>query len=153
MQLTVFGTPAPQGSKKYVGNGIMIEASRFVAPWRQAVKYTCYKEHGKIAPLTGAIRIYVTFTLKKPTSAPKKRQTWPNKMPDLDKLLRSTLDGLTEAGVWIDDGQVVEIISAKRYPNEGQNALHIPGAFIEIEEISGDPKPTLKKPEKIELQF
>lgn len=31
------GTPAPQGSKRHVGRGIMIESSRKVRPWRAAV--------------------------------------------------------------------------------------------------------------------
>jgi hypothetical protein len=34
---TVYELPAPQGSKRHVGNGRMIESSTKVKPWRQAV--------------------------------------------------------------------------------------------------------------------
>ena len=32
---------------------------------------------------------------------------FPATMPDIDKLMRAILDGLTDAQVWLDDGQVV----------------------------------------------
>jgi len=150
MRITVYGTPAPQGSKRHVGNGILVESSPLVKPWRQNVQYAVM-EAGRIAPLSGAIRIRVIFTLKKPLSAPKRRQTWPSKKPDLDKLIRSTMDGLTESGVWIDDSQVVEIVAAKRFPNEGMDALEIPGAVIDITEIGPEPAPKPASPEKVAL--
>ena len=47
--------------------------------------------------------------------------------PDLDKLCRSTLDGIT--GVLIkDDSQVVNLICNKVYANKGE----LPGALITI---------------------
>ena len=36
--IPVIGIPAPQGSKRHVGHGIMIENSKRVKPWRQDVK-------------------------------------------------------------------------------------------------------------------
>lgn len=133
MQLTVYGTPAPQGSKKYVGNGIMIESSAKVTPWREAIKGAALQSRRE--PLRGAVSLTVTFTVKKPKSAPKRRVTYPSVKPDLDKYIRSTMDGLTDAGVWVDDGQVIYITAAKCYPNEGIDALHIPGAVITVEPI------------------
>jgi Holliday junction resolvase RusA-like endonuclease len=35
--ITVFGQPAPQGSKRHVGHGVMVESSKKVKPWRQDV--------------------------------------------------------------------------------------------------------------------
>jgi len=57
--------------------------------------------------------------------------------PDLSKLVRSTEDALTEAGIWKDDARVVECFASKRYPNEGPDALDVPGCVIEIERING----------------
>src|ERR1700676_3259288 len=37
MKITVRGIPAPQGSKRHVGGGRMIEMSKAVGPWREAV--------------------------------------------------------------------------------------------------------------------
>lgn len=37
--MVAYGTPAPQGSKRHVGRGVMIESSKNLKPWREAVKY------------------------------------------------------------------------------------------------------------------
>jgi Holliday junction resolvase RusA-like endonuclease len=133
--LSVHGTPAPQGSKRHVGKGVMVESSEKVKPWREAVKWAALeamKLDGTQRPLEGPLHIGVTFTLPKPASAPKTRRSWPSKRPDLDKLIRSTLDGLGEAGVWIDDAQVIQISASKVYPTEGMGAMSTPGARIAI---------------------
>ena len=142
MIIVVFGTPGPQGSKRFVGmskktgRGILIESSTKVKSWRQDVKFAALAVRNGSAPLDCPLRVSVVFTLPKPKSAPKTRQTWPMRTPDYDKLLRSTFDGLTEAGIWADDARVVEMgPSAKRYPNEGEHALDTPGAWILIEAV------------------
>ena len=38
LTVIVYGTPAPQGSKRHVGHGRMIEQSKRVKPWRNDVK-------------------------------------------------------------------------------------------------------------------
>ena len=139
LEFTVYGTPAPQGSKRYVGTskagrGIMIESSAKVKPWRQAVCYAAFLE-ALPAPLDGPLMLEVVFTMPKPTSAPKRRKTWPMRKPDLSKLLRSTEDAMTDAGVWHDDAQVVECFAAKRYPGEGEHALPSPGAWIRVSQL------------------
>ena len=47
--------------------------------------------------------------------------------PDIDKLQRSTLDALGEAGVWRDDSQVVDIRAWKSYADN-----ETPGAVITV---------------------
>ena len=78
----------------------------------------------------------MTFTLPKPASAPKRTRTWPCRMPDLSKLIRSTEDALTDAGVWTDDARVVEVVARKVYPYEGVWSLHAPGVRIQIREAT-----------------
>ena len=36
IEIKVIGLPAPQGSKRHVGHGVMIESSNNVKPWREA---------------------------------------------------------------------------------------------------------------------
>ena len=140
IRIELLGSPAPQGSKKFVGmvngRGMMIESSKKVKPWRQDVKAAAELVMAGRAPLDCALAVVMTFTLPKPTSAPKKRQTWPSRKPDLSKLIRSTEDALTDAGVWADDARVVTVFAHKVYPNEGRNSLHSPGAVIEISEAA-----------------
>jgi Holliday junction resolvase RusA-like endonuclease len=132
LEFPVYGTPAPQGSKRHVGNGQMVESSKAVKPWREAVKHAALDARGETPPLDGAVGVTVIFTIPKPTSAPKRRQTWPAKRPDIDKLLRSTFDALGEAGVWLDDAQVIAVSASKAFPGEAFGALDVPGARLHI---------------------
>lgn len=132
IRIVVYGTPAPQGSKRHVGNGIMVESSKKVVPWREAVKHAWLAhDRSRFAPAEGPLLLSVTFTLKRPVSAPKRR-LWPDRRPDLDKLLRSTFDALGDAGAWYDDAQVVSVCAVKTYAGF-PGSLPSPGAVIDIE--------------------
>jgi len=133
---TVLGTPAPQGSKKgFVnkknGKVILVESSAAVKPWRQAVV--------SAAPsgpkLDGPIAVYCVFTMPRPASA-KKSLLRPATRPDCGKLLRSTEDAITDAGLWADDARVCEFSRlAKVWPGYDPFALPTPGVLIAAVEI------------------
>ena len=141
MTITVIGSPAAQGSKKHVGNGVMIESSKKVRPWRCDVKLAAMDESlrlqkaGEPFMVHGPVNLHVVFTLPKPKSAPKTRRIWPDKKPDIDKLVRCVSDSLTDAGVWEDDARIVRLVATKCYPGEGADSLHIPGCVIHISEV------------------
>jgi len=137
--ISVHGTPAPQGSKRHVGNGVMVESSKKVKPWRSAVRDAAEKTGTPM--MLGPVAIDVTFLLSRPKghygtgrnsvnirdSAP----AHPAVKPDIDKLLRSTLDALTEAGIYRDDAQIVIVGAVKQYAHLGEPQ----GAEITIREI------------------
>ena len=130
MTITVYGQPAPKGSRRFVGlskagRGILIESSRAVKPWAEAVKWAALE--CPMVIMEGPVSVKVCFTLPKPKSA--RKAAVPYKKPDLDKLVRSTFDALTDAGVWRDDSQVVSLQASKVYPN-GLGGLGVPGAII-----------------------
>ena len=139
MTITVYGVPAPQGSKRFVGHaksgrGIMIESSAKVKPWRESVKWAALAQ----PRITGPIRVRMVFTLPRPKSA--KRGAVPSKKPDLSKLVRATEDALTDAAVWEDDARVVRIEAIKSYPLvDGDGAtcwgLDRPGCVITIDPL------------------
>lgn len=138
LHFTAYGRPAPQGSKRHVGKGIMVESSKHLKPWRDDVKAAAEKAIADqlvtVFPLDGPVSLLVVFTVPKPKSAPKRRKTWPAKMPDLSKLIRSTEDAMTAAGVWTDDARVVEYrYVGKTYPNEGVGSLPVPGVQVWVE--------------------
>lgn len=141
--ITVRGTPAPQGSKRFVGRaksgrGILVESSAKVRPWRQDVRAAALEARGDAPPIDGPVRCTMVFTLQKPASAPKRRRSWPSRKPDASKLARSTEDALVEAGVIADDARIVELLVRKTFPNEAPDALDSPGAVIRIEPLSED---------------
>ena len=127
---------APQGSKKYIGKGRMIEASKRVKPWRELVK----KEASKIkqSPIKGACYVEATFRFRRPrahyysdgtlrTGSPRNVTV---KRNDLDKLVRSSLDALTGI-TFIDDSLVTILTAKKRYCEEGEEV----GADILVVEL------------------
>jgi len=115
--IEVHGTPGPQGSKRHVGGGVMIESSKKVKPWREAVKWAAL-EAMKIANFqrVDELPVMVNIVFRFPRPKTVKRE-WPitKRSGDLDKLLRSTFDALKDAGVMGDDAQVVETYSRKVY--------------------------------------
>jgi Holliday junction resolvase RusA-like endonuclease len=123
----VIGHPAPQGSKRHVGNGIMVEDNKNTRPWRQEVADAAIDAAARTdwtAP-SGALLVELTFTLKRPRYhyrtgryAGELRDNAPvlvDKKPDVDKLARATLDALTSAGVIRDDAQIARLYLIKRY--------------------------------------
>lgn len=132
-RMRVYGTPAPQGSKRHVGGGRLIESSRKVGPWREAVVSEALRLGYDGIRMDGPLVVAITFYLPRPVSHRGARglrpsaPVWPAKVPDLDKLARSTLDGLTQAGVICDDSRVVILNATKTYDDE--NAA---GALIHI---------------------
>lgn len=135
IEFTVYGLPAPQGSKRHVGRGIMVESSKDVKPWREAVKWAAREAMaaaGIASPIDAPLVAIMTFTMPRPKSAPKSRRHADRK-PDLSKLIRSTEDALTDAGLIADDARIVTFVAAKVYPGEGGRALQSPGARIRLE--------------------
>jgi len=137
LEIVVYGNPAPQGSKKFVGmangHGMMIESSKKVKPWRQDVKAAALTARAGEPPIDGPIIASMVFTMPKPLSAPKRKRTYPDKKPDLSKLVRSTEDALTDAGIWRDDARVIGYERlAKVFPGEDPEALDAPGVRITV---------------------
>lgn len=153
LEIIVYGRPAPQGSKRHVGNGIMIESSKAVKPWRDDVKNaaenTIAEQLGTIYPLDAPLVVRMVFTAARPKShfrtgrnAHLLRDNAPARpagIPDLSKLIRSTEDALTAAGVWRDDARVVEYErTAKVWIGEDLEALDAPGVRITIRALADE---------------
>lgn len=114
----VQGKPAPQGSKiaKCInGKAVMWESSNDVKPWRNAITIEALKQEALDADT--AIDIVLEFLLPQPKTV---NRALPTVKPDLDKLVRSTLDGLTTSGIFGDDARVVKITATKSYAKPDQ---------------------------------
>lgn len=119
-EILAFGHPAPQGSKRHVGNGRMIEQSKYVKPWRAAVVAAILAQCPRPYPYWGkptALGVSMIFTLNAPQRVLKAEGLSHHSVhPDVDKLIRSTMDAVTESGLWQDDGQVASVSAVKSYP-------------------------------------
>ena len=120
------GVPAPQGSKNAYRRGnrcVLVESSKKVKPWREAVARAAKETIPQ--PLEGEIHLRVVFVMPRTKAMGTKPAPPMLQRPDLDKLLRSTCDGLTGAA-YADDSQVTHIYAEKRRGEPGeQTGAHI----------------------------
>jgi Holliday junction resolvase RusA-like endonuclease len=114
-EFLVDGIPVPQGSKTgYVAGkrAIVVDANKAtLKPWRQNVAAAARAAYDG-PRIEGAVLLVVEFRFLRPKSVTRE---YPTVKPDLDKLERSLLDGITDAGLWRDDSQVVSMPSKKVY--------------------------------------
>lgn len=130
------GLPAPQGSKRLV-NGRMIESSKRLPQWRNAVTATIAEADWEPI-LHGPVTLRLRFVFPRPKyhfrtgkfaavlrdAAP----LWHDRTPDASKVQRAVEDALVDAGVIRDDCQIASWAGSKQYGPK-------PGVWIELEEI------------------
>ena len=131
VEFWVPGAPAPQGSKKHVGRGILIESSKALGPWRERVALVAHQamKHAATQPFTGAVTLRMDFIMPRPTSAPKTKVLPATKRPDADKLARAIGDAVTNI-CFVDDSQVVDLRATKRVALFGEE----PGVQVTVTE-------------------
>jgi len=145
--ISVSGRPAPQGSKRGgSAPGTMIEQSVYLPAWRRAVMLgalEAYREAGitpdqlPIFPRSQGVAFEViTFRVIRGEQCGAAGSDLPAGAPDIDKLLRSTLDALggankgeKNARLFADDSQVLGIRCLQKVWATEANGLG-PGATI-----------------------
>lgn len=136
------GIPAPKGSARAITVGKGKNARAVLVPsssdanrraqdaWAGAVGWSGRAQFGSAPPMDGAVAVRVVFHMPAPKRLARLR---PTVKPDLDKLLRSTLDALTGIA-WRDDAQIVSAEVVKEYAGKAG-----PGADIEVIELPATP--------------
>ena len=120
------GLPQPQGSSRAFvrgGRAIVTSDNPKLRDWRHRLAIAIGAARGRPQLVTGPVRVELRFHLPRPKSAPK-RVTWPTTRPDLDKLVRGCFDAMSDAGVWRDDSQCVELQATKCFA-EGAPGVEI----------------------------
>ena len=149
--IRVYGTPIPQGSKvaNFHAPGVRDSNDKKLRPWRKTVRAQAEDTCRYHEPLTGPVRVWLRFTFERPPShyrtgrnAHLVRDSAPSfpgtKHGDIDKLTRAIFDALTDAGVWNDDTQVVDVRARKFYATEDEYALARAGVDIVVESLEVD---------------
>jgi Holliday junction resolvase RusA-like endonuclease len=149
LEFIVFGNPAPKGSMRAAGNRVIPSGSpenrANLVSWESAVRAgarNVLMDIGSTAIVFMGVPIRLTAVFRMPrlmshfakkgenagrvlASAPK----YPTSKPDMDKLLRTTLDAMTKL-VFDDDARVAETLMRKVYAEPGKE-----GAWILIEQL------------------
>lgn len=131
LTFTVYGKPAAQGSKRHLGGGVMVEASKRLPGWRNDIAFAAQQAMPLDWPRNGAMRLQLDFRFQRPAAHYRSNGELKPTAPafhttatgDLDKLTRAAGDAITASGAWLDDAQVVE--------------LHCTRAFATLEEPAG----------------
>jgi crossover junction endodeoxyribonuclease RusA len=127
LYFTAYGIPRPQGSKRHVGNGVMIEASD-VRPWRKTIAnavFEAWSRSGDERIFTEPVVVWATFYMPRPKSV---KRFLPSVAPDLDKLCRALGDALSiDSQALADDALIVKWHAAKVYADG-----HEPGVSVSI---------------------
>lgn len=156
--LTIQGhNPAPQGSKKYVGHQynakagrelpVLREQSERVGPWRGVVTQMAVAAGARQKlrePMDGYLEASLVFIMAPTQTALREiarhpdgvRGVFPSTRAygDVDKLQRSTLDGLGDAKVIKDDARVISVQAVKVFPGFFPR-LDRPGAYIRLRHL------------------
>lgn len=136
LEFWVYGEPVPKGSTKSfyikkIGRTVTTDSNPETKKWQARIAEEAQKAQDVAHMFSTEKNVgYVVecwFYTQKPKSKPKWWRFWTTR-PDIDKLARAVLDGLT--GVIIaDDSQVIDLLSHKRYCASPHDP---PGAKIRI---------------------
>lgn len=123
LSFVVYSRAAPQGSKKFIGIGRMIESSKRVKPFRDDVRLAAMDNVPAGWDLGQPMSVTYVFHFARPKSHYTKKGALSRNAPehptgrnigDIEKLARAVSDALTGV-VYHDDSQVVEMDLRKTY--------------------------------------
>ena len=119
----VYSKAAPQGSKRFLGKGVMVESSKRVKPFRQDVRYAALDSIPEDWPMDKPMRVHYRFHFKRPSSHLTTKGNLTKSAPlhptgrnvgDIEKLARAVSDALSGVA-FTDDSQVIEMRLEKSY--------------------------------------
>lgn len=129
LHFTVFGTPAPAGSKsafrwqaKDGRTGVSVtDANPKSAPWKNQVAQVAGEAMNGRGLMDGPLRVVFRFYRRRPRghykksgdlSAQGRRNPYPATKPDATKCVRGAEDAMTGV-VWTDDARIVHQVACK----------------------------------------
>lgn len=131
IEFEVYGVPVPKGSTKaFFRPGmkypVVTHDNAKTKPWQEAIVCAAREAGQGRPPADGPVALLLKFYMPRPKSAPRYVRL-PVRKPDLDKLVRCVKDGLTRAGLYRDDSQVVEVVASKRFAGGEHDILGLEG--------------------------
>ena len=135
LDLFVAGRPRTKGSLKVITprgrKPLLVEDHALSKPWRIKVIKAIRAKYPHPPAVANPVDVYLTFHFER--LGPQARtQDWPmvnagvNAIGDLDKLERNVLDAMEDAGVYVNDCQVVQLNTRKQWTQD------TPGVEIKV---------------------
>jgi Holliday junction resolvase RusA-like endonuclease len=168
--MTVYGTPIGQGNldavPKRVGTNpatgkaildwtrprLVHQNAKDLKPWRQSVSLSALEARGRHREIDRecAVRVDIVFYFQRPKSLPKCRTRQITK-PDIDRLVRATLDALTGIA-FADDAQVDETHLWKRFAGGVADPLGAAGTPRTIVRVAAQEEAPVKAERRVKAQ-
>ena len=112
---TVYGKPKSKGSFRPFVNKksgkVLFARNKSSVDWESMIKIHAQEARTEYCPILEAVVVHVKFFFERPKSSKRPAMTT---KPDVDKLIRSLLDGITDILIR-DDSQVVSVFATKGY--------------------------------------
>lgn len=150
----IAGKPATKGSFRAVAKGVVVSDCKRTKPWQREISAAirCVASE----PLTGAVKLELEFRFHRPKShfvngdgQRLKADVTHNhaSKPDVDKLTRAAMDGLTGA-LYVDDSQVTVAHVAKVYlpTRDDDEGVLIRWDVLDDAEAQPEPQAALSEP-------
>jgi crossover junction endodeoxyribonuclease RusA len=137
--VTVDGPPRPQGSKRALGRGVLVESSQGLPAWRARVAAAAAAAADDADWVPLAVPTMVALRFAMPPGVARGRRLARGvqgpvpspSSPDLDKLVRAVFDGLGDSGrVWVDDRVVAAVAAVRVWA--GTEADPTPGVAVVV---------------------
>jgi len=137
MTIIIHGTPKAQPRVKAYRRGAHagVYTPNTADAWKAQVVLaaSAYRQRFDVP-----VMLEAEFYLPRPKN--RKADMYCQAKPDIDNLLKSTMDALSQAGVWRDDAQVVAVVASKRYEAENREI----GAVIKVTALEAEKMPQIK---------
>lgn len=137
------GQPRPRAFARKIGDKFVARVHNpgTAEAWKGCIARDSAKWRPE-TPLTGPVVVGIDFRMPRPKSLMRKKDP-PGEVecltkPDIDNLIKSTLDAMTELGWWGDDAQIVKVQASKYYHAKEAR----PGAEIRVYFTTNLPNPT-----------
>lgn len=134
------GLPVQQGSKTAGIRGghaaMWDDNAKSLKPWRKKVTEAAMAAlpagwEPPLAPI-GLLTFVFPRPKRFPTGDERRIHDMPTVKPDVDKLERAACDSITDAKVWRDDANLVDVHACKRYVDHPLSPLTHPGLHVAL---------------------
>lgn len=139
-QWRVVGKPEPQPRVKAAraGGFTRVYTPPKADSWKSLIALAIAQGQRPPEPIDGPVSLHLNFTVQRPGKHYRSNGTLkadaptecPTK-PDLDNLVKATMDAMSAAGVWSDDARVARLAASKTYTTTSG----VCGLLIVVEEL------------------
>ena len=129
VNFTVYGIARPKGSMRafVAGNRAVVTNNNPSTKHWQNLVATMAQQNRPSKIFEDAVSVKLEFQFIRPKSIKESQRPFPIVAPDIDKLQRCILDGLTGI-IYKDDCQVTNVVASKSYGDE-------PMVIVEVREV------------------